>query len=61
MVGVLTRDLMGGGGAKPPWCFFVNNSNSVGNNAVKFSVPLRASILRILWKILPEVTQGQKL
>ena len=43
----LTRDLMGGPFG-PPWWFFVNNSNSVGNSALKFSVPLRASILRIL-------------
>ena len=38
----------GGGAFGPPWWFFVNNSNSVGNIALKFSVPLRASILRIL-------------
>ena len=42
----------GGGPFGPPWWFFVNNSNSVGNSALKFSVPLRASILRILWKNL---------
>ena len=45
----------------PPCWFFTNTSNSVGNSALKFSVPLRASIIRILWKILLEVTQGQKL
>ena len=41
-------DGVGGGGAKGPWWFFVNNSNLVGNSALKFSVPLRASILHIL-------------
>ena len=55
---LLTRDLMGGGPLGPPWWFFVNNSNSVGNSALKFLVPLRASILRILWKNLTRVTQG---
>ena len=33
-----------------PWWFFDNSSNSVWNSALKFSVPLRASFLRILWK-----------
>ena len=37
-----------GGPKGPPCWFFANNSNSVGNSALKFSVPLRASILRIL-------------
>ena len=38
----------GGGGQRAPCWFFANNSNAVGNTALKFSVPLRASILRIL-------------
>ena len=41
-------DWRGGGGQRAPWWFFVNNSNSAGNRALKFSVPLRASIIRIL-------------
>ena len=40
----------GGGGQRAPCWFFANNSNSVGHSALKFSVPLRVSILRILWK-----------
>ena len=56
----LTRDLMRGGGQKPPCWFFANNSNSAGNSALKFSVPLRTSIIRILWKNLSDVTQGQR-
>ena len=46
----LTRDLMRGGPKGPPCWFFAHNSNSVGNSALKFSVPLRTSILRILLK-----------
>ena len=47
----LTRDLMRGGAQRAPPCwFFAHNSNSVGNIALKLSVPLRTSILRILWK-----------
>ena len=49
LISDLTRDLMRGGGVqRAPLLVFRQYSNSVGNSALKFSVPLRASILRIL-------------
>ena len=56
---------MGGGGIlfPPPDGVILRPPSSarVKSNALEFSVPLRASILRILLKFSPEITQGQKL
>ena len=52
----------GGGGKGPPCWFFANNSNSVGNSALKFfSTSPGINSTHPLKKKLSEVTQGQKL